>query len=663
MTAKTFTPSARFYWVDTLYEVEQRLPDHHVLVRDVVTGQRQMATRSELTTALYEGKLRFAVGKREGMDAPDTEFPYPTLEDCPAHLADVARARLALLEPLLNIHTTQEQLATHTAAFLDTCGTETRQILGEHITVRTIYRWLKRLREWDGDPRALIPRLHRCGNPQSTRLDKRVEQIMVEAEDAVGKRESITALHDEVHLRIREHNAAHPDEPPLSRPGRATVARRRATRQQSQHEGQAAIQYGQFDMPDYPLERVEIDHTPTDLIVVDDDDHLPLGRLTLSYCVDVKTRLATGYYLGFEPPSCFSVAECLYHAILPKPDWRTLYDTEHTLDGVHGIPFAIATDNGKEFHSQHFSDAMALLGVRHDTMPRLSPEKKPFVERLFGTLNSGLFHIAPGTTLSNVLQRRQQGGAEDACIYLSQIDQALAIFLVDIYAQDSHSGLEGKTPMQAWHEAVEAGFDPRLPTSAEDLYILLGRTTTRVLDRNGFVFEHLRYNSNTPELRRLRHRLDGRGKVKLKYHPGDLSRMYVYDPFERRYIAVPALDQSWTQNLSLWKHRLILQTANRESQRVDREALARARRKIRDIFASGVQRQRYGRWKTNGQPLNQITTSSSVEEPAPLPIDRPLQQDEWEAQLEMNKRRAAEWARQQHLINTENKGKSNAETR
>ncbi|NJO83616.1 MAG: transposase [Blastochloris sp.] len=649
MPSKTFTVSVRFYWHNMLYEVERRLSDGQLLLHGILTGEARVTTRTELTQALYDGELHFVVGNDEHHPPPHLLFPHPTLEDCPPRLAQIVHLRWALVEPLQAGTTSRCQIATRITEFLEHCTPEERTVLGERVSVRTVYRWLARLREFDQDPRALIPQTLYCGGKGRSRLDAAAEQILTESALAVGRRETTTALHDEVRLRIGEHNAVHPAADSLSLPSRATVARRRALAKQTYSASQRETpQYGAFEMPDYPLERVEIDHTPTDLIVVDDDDHLPLGRLTLTYCVDVKSRLVTGYYLGFEPPSYHSVAECLYHAILPKPDTRTLYDTENTLDGVHGIPFALATDNGKEFHSQHFSDALALLGIRHDTMPRLSPEKKPFVERLFGTLNSGLFHIAPGTTLSNILQRRSHSETRDACIYLSQIDRALTLFLVDIYAQDSHAGLGGQTPMQVWRAAVEVGFEPRLPASANELHILLGRTTTRVLDRNGFVFERIRYNSNTPELRRLRQRLGERGEVKLKYHAGDLSRMHVYDPFERCYLAVSALDQEWTQGLSLWKHRLILQLANRESQRVDREALARARRKIRDLFEAGAQRKRYGRWKTNGQPARELATPLQTKSTPTVEVTS--EPEDWQVLLEANTHRAEEWARQQHLI-------------
>jgi putative transposase len=74
-----------------------------------------------------------------------------------------------------------------------------------------------------------------------------------------------------------------------------------------------------------------------DLIVVDAADLLPLGRPTLTYCLDTATRYPLGFYLGFEPPSYLTVMACLYHAILVKPDIRARYATQHDWL-AYGIP-------------------------------------------------------------------------------------------------------------------------------------------------------------------------------------------------------------------------------------------------------------------------------------------------------------------------------------
>ncbi len=209
----------------------------------------------------------------------------------------------------------------------------------------------------------------------------------------------------------------------------------------------------------------------------------------------------------------------------------------------------------------------------------MTPELKAGIERKFRTLNSGLFHTLPGTTFSNIFQRGEYDSSKYACISLDELERALVLFLVDIYAEKQHRGLHG-VPARRWEQATAKYFTPRLPPNQNELAILLGRVDWRALHPYGIEFECLRYNA--ADLGELRVRLKGE-KVKLKYHPGDLSRIFVFDPFEKCYHEVPALDQEYTQGLSFWKHRLIRRMAAQEADQVDLAALGRARRKIQEM--------------------------------------------------------------------------------
>ena len=69
---------------------------------------------------------------------------------------------------------------------------------------------------------------------------------------------------------------------------------------------------------DNALEVVQIDHTPVDVIVVDEAHRLPIGRPWLTLAIDVATRVVVGFYVSLEAPSSTSVALCLTHAVLPR---------------------------------------------------------------------------------------------------------------------------------------------------------------------------------------------------------------------------------------------------------------------------------------------------------------------------------------------------------
>ncbi len=298
-------------------------------------------------------------------------------------------------------------------------------------------------------------------------------------------------------------------------------------------------------------------------------------------------------------------------------------------------------DNGKEFIGRDLEDACLLLGIVLQQTPVKTPHFKAAVERMYGSLNTMLFHTLPGTTFSNIRERGDYDSVKKACVYLSDVDKMLNILLLDIYAERFHRGLNG-IPARRWEELTKQGFAPGLPPSAKELSILLGKTVERVINPYGIQVMSLRYNCR--QLVSLRTRLKGK-KAKIKYHPADLSCLYVYDLFEQQYIQVPALDQEYTHNLSLWKHRVIRRAVLTEQDRVDMVALGRAKRKIQQIVDEGRRRKRRrthsrtARWDTAGKPTRQLKKKAvdteaddndpTLETTPTLQRDEPLDTD-WE---------------------------------
>lgn len=56
------------------------------------------------------------------------------------------------------------------------------------------------------------------------------------------------------------------------------------------------------------LERVEVDHTPLDVIVLNEKTGLADGRPTLTLLLDRYSRMPLGFEIGFEVPSELSVS-------------------------------------------------------------------------------------------------------------------------------------------------------------------------------------------------------------------------------------------------------------------------------------------------------------------------------------------------------------------
>lgn len=610
MSAQRFMVGSQFYWQETLYEVKHLLPESRVNLHNLHSGEMVTVLFTDLLKALFADHLHFV---QNGKVQPEAS-PYLDLADCPPHLLEIAQYRLKVIRPLINLPLAGRKRAVQKRVqALKQCRAETGSTLKISISVASVYRWLKSYRDSGEDLRALIPNSEKQGGKKQTRLAVEVEAIIQAViNDHYYRRENRTIdyLLHEIALRIEEENSQRRPSEKLTVPSRATVDRRLAkldvegkliAKRGRRAAKRELTQYGQANYPTMPLERVEIDHTKADLIVVDERDMLPLGRPTLTYCLDVATRYPLGYYLGFEPPSYLSVMQCLFHAIQPKDDVCSRYNTENQWQAC-GIPYTLVIDNGREFIGRDLQDACQLLGITLERTPVRTPEFKAAVERMYGTLNTGLLHGLPGTTFSNIVQRGDYDSYKQASISLESLDKMMHIFLLDIYAERYHRGLQG-IPGRKWEEMVKDGFFPRVPNSAKELEILLGRVDYRTVQSYGIEFQSLRYNC--PELTLLRTRLKKSGdkRIKLKYQPSDLGSVHVYDPFEQEYIEVPALVQEYASGLSLWKHRVIRNYVLSQQEKVDLAALGRAQRKIQEIVEDSLQkkklrtRTRIARWQ------------------------------------------------------------------
>jgi putative transposase len=233
------------------------------------------------------------------------------------------------------------------------------------------------------------------------------------------------------------------------------------------------------------------------------------------------------------------------------------------------------------------------------------------VERFFRTKAEGVIHTLPGTTFRNIFQRGDYQSAQQACIFVDDIDRVANIFMIDYYAQRFHRGLKGM-PARRWEAMIRNGFFPCLPANLEELTILLCPYVRRCVWHYGVDFEGLRYN--TPDLVYLRTELKG-AQTKVKYDPGDLSQIYVQNPFdEDKYITVPSLDPDYTQDLSLWKHKVVKRVARQHEDEADLPALWRARQKIQEIIQAGLERKKMthrkiARYLTSGKPTRELVAS------------------------------------------------------
>lgn len=620
-----------------------------VRVEEVRTGTVQTLELETLIQAFFALQLTFPTsGRAPRAPLPGAEGECDLSEFTPKQAA-TARFRYGVIRPLLALNPKERTLARLKQWIIEVRQQATPdpgRATGPALSCRSIRRWIRQWQQRGGDIRSLIPSSGLCGKPGALRLVREIDAIIHQVVEALYlTRESLAVkdLRYEIAARIEAENRLRPESDHLRVPSLKAIYRRLAewdvrekleAKQGARTARRALRQHNRQARPDLPYDTIEMDSTPLDLIVVDDVDDLPLGRPTVTYGIDLATGYPAGFYVGFEPPSYGAVLECLHHSIWPKGDVRERYGTANAWP-LCGVPARIVLDNGPEFNNRHLQDAGLALGIEVLYAPVRTPEFKARIERYFKTLNTGLVHTLPGTTFSNPPSRGDYNSSAQACLRLTDLIRVMHLFVVDVFAQEYHRGLDG-IPARRWEAAQQKGFAPRLPESLQALRIQLGRVAYRTLQPYGIELEGLRYNA--PALGLLRHKLKAGERLKLKFHPGDLSRVYVCNPFAasaaEAYLEVPACDpDGYTEHLSLWKHRVIRRLAREEAaRRPDLVALGQAKQKIRALVQSAKGRRRERGRKRMARFEGQAPSLASSPAPvtaelldvAPLPPFPPL---------------------------------------
>lgn len=325
-----------------------------------------------------------------------------------------------------------------------------------------------------------------------------------------------------------------------------------------------------------PLELVQIDHTPADVIAVEPGTHEPIGRPTITLAIDVCTRMYAGLHLSFDPPSATSVACCVLHAVMDKGEWLAARGLPPAWP-VMGLPEQLHVDNAKEFHSRAFTRACEDHGIAVRHRPVRRPHFGGHVERRIGHLSREL-HLLDGTTFSNIRERGSYDAAGAACLTIAEIEWMVASIILEHNAS-FHEGI-GTSPQARW-ASLAAGMALRMPANLRDFHRDFLPWQERRVQRDGIHLFGIRYwhDALVPTLH------DG-GVVVVHYDPADMARVFVRGA-GGGYLEVPYRNLC-RPPVSLWEHRAAVRALRRQGRAgVDEDmvfemVLAR-RRKLEEI--------------------------------------------------------------------------------
>jgi putative transposase len=296
---------------------------------------------------------------------------------------------------------------------------------------------------------------------------------------------------------------------------------------------------------DFALEKVIIDHTLIDAWVgFDDDSGYPLGRMWLTLAIDVKTRMVLAIVLSFEEPSLYTIMEAVIQICRPKVDWRRLYPSvAHDFDGW-GKPAEIIVDRAWAHTGKSFFDACADAGIKVTWAPIRRPQYKAIGERVYGMVNTKLWHRLPSGVplkpdemqLLGLTPAKRKGISREAALDL------LHGVIVNDYSRAVHETLDAQ-PARIWEKEITE-LDGRPFADTARLRSALGAVDDALLTRSGIKFNNARFHDEavtgalfeelawmTPKTERRRFRLSSaKAKVKIKYSPVDFSHILIWVP-------------------------------------------------------------------------------------------------------------------------------------
>ncbi|MEW5804081.1 MAG: Mu transposase C-terminal domain-containing protein [bacterium] len=241
----------------------------------------------------------------------------------------------------------------------------------------------------------------------------------------------------------------------------------------------------------WPNERWEIDSSPADVICKGGQ------RMKLIGLVDIRSRRAIVRL--FPESSGWGIAQTLRAGFLT---W--------------GIPQEMLRDNGLDYQSALVNQILDELEITAPRLPKYAPERKPHVERFFGTLTRGLFAEISGYTGNSVANRPsviiEKYTAEELQVLIDN-------YITNVYEESPHSELNKMRPREVFY--MPGWVAKRIDERQLDLLLMPCKpATVRKMT--------IRYNNcfyYAPELVNY----EGQ-KLEIRIDLQDASKIYIFEP-------------------------------------------------------------------------------------------------------------------------------------
>ena len=442
------------------------------------------------------------------------------------------------------------RIAAASAAFYAKTGAVTKaQATPSKFSARSLRRWLS---NYEAMGRAGLADAHGKSGNRAQRFSREVSDLLAEGVKRYLSPNKPTKkkIYENVQIAVADLNDDREARglPPLEAPSRNAVSAaidkldpftvqvaregREVAMRRHRQTGQG-IGLGL----DRPMQRVEMAETKIDLFALLNESgmiHLfseaereayglvpKRSRWWITVAICATTRVILGMRLT-RNPNHHSALECLQMCLNDKGSFA---DAAGALSpwSMHGLMELLVTDAGSAFKAADFRTACADLGIRQEIAVAGIPQLRARIERVFRTLNLNLLPRLSGRTFESAVARGDHDPLGDAALNVDDLTRALVRWVVDVYHNTPHEGLGGRTPLEAWEQAMlDWGVAPA--PGPEIQAQIFSRPMQRKLEGDGVTVLGVRYHSRELAEWGLHHRA---GFVNIRWCPQDLGAIWV----------------------------------------------------------------------------------------------------------------------------------------
>jgi putative transposase len=580
---------------DRVLELTRVLNDREVQFEDVSTRRVRQISISDLVKRVYTGRYQVAGGSLDavgGIGRPEEPLDLTSL---PRPLADEVERKMRYIKAVRAAHLRRGQRDRIHALITDLPSSG-----GKRPTASSVMKWIRDYEAAGNNAVALLPAT--VFKKRRRRLSDELESLIADTlrreyftRDRHPMRHAVDCARREISRQVSDGkldaSQASVSTATLYRRSKEVDAYQRiASREGSSRARMELRSPLHGDPATYPLQRVEIDHTPLNWVVVCDRTGLPLGRPLLTVAIDSATSYPHGFYLSFYGAGVTSVCGVMRSAIGHKDDVCSGVKLAHRWL-AYGLPDEVVLDNGMEFHSRAFKAMCWALRTDMTFCRVRTPWLKPHVERFFANLD--WLTLTKGRVRKTAPNGEPTDPYGTAAITFSDLLTGLIMFFVDVYPfQVNHRKLA--RPYDLFVDGMTRCPPAEFPGSDHALRLISSLSKELRVAQGGVGLLGLPYGG--PDLLALRKKHGKAFKALCKWDPDDMSAIFVQDPLDPfQWVRATCMWPDYAENLSWNQHKVIRAFQRRELKAKDSEkTLWEARMRLHDHWLGATGKRKRG---------------------------------------------------------------------